>query len=107
MRRAVGNLTDNAVAYAGGARLRATRDATTATVIVEDDGPGIAPGDRPRLLEPFERGEASRNHATGGVGLGLSIVRDVAARHDGALELGDSPAGGLRVTLSFQLFTPP
>ena len=93
VRRAIGNLIDNAVAYAGAARLRTVLDGEMGTLFVEDDGPGIPPHDRARLLEPFERGEASRNQATGGVGLGLSIVRDIASRQHGAFELRESATG--------------
>lgn len=54
-------------------------------VTVKDRGPGVAPAERRRLVLPFERGEASRNRATGGVGLGLSLVDEFARGQGGAL----------------------
>ena len=61
---------------------------------VEDDGPGIPPDQRDRLLEPFARGEDARPDGTG---LGLAIVAQQAAIHGGELRLGDSSRGGLGV----------
>ncbi len=60
---------------------------------VDDDGPGIAAAERPRLLEPFTRGTGAN---AGGTGLGLAIVAQQAALHGGTLTLGDAPLGGLR-----------
>ncbi|KZE12125.1 MULTISPECIES: sensor histidine kinase [Sphingomonas] len=95
LRRAVENLVRNAVDYAGGGRIAVARDGDRAVIEVIDTGPGIAPADRTRLLRPFERGDASRNRDTGGVGLGLSIVQGFAERHGGTLELADAPGGGM------------
>ena len=50
---------------------------------VEDDGPGIAEADQARMLEPFKRGEPSRNSLTGGAGLGLTLARAIAEQHGG------------------------
>lgn len=69
-----------------------------ATVIVDDNGPGIEPGDRERLLGRFERGLAG---STGGTGLGLAIAREVTAAHGGSIHLVDSPLGGARVVMHF------
>jgi len=52
-----------------------------------------------RVFEPFYRAEASRNRQSGGVGLGLSIARDIAERHGGSLQLHNAEGGGLRATL--------
>jgi signal transduction histidine kinase len=54
-----------------------------------------------RIFEPFHRVEVSRSRATGGIGLGLSVVRAVARGHGGDVVLSNRPAGGLsaRVTL--------
>lgn len=98
-RRAVENLVRNAVDYAGGGTVRIFRDGAEAVLAISDDGPGIAAADRARLLRPFERGEASRNRDTGGVGLGLSIVASFIRAHGGSLALGDAPGGGALVTL--------
>ena len=68
---------------------------------VDDDGPGIAPEDRERVFEPFIRAEPGRSRETGGVGLGLAIVRSVAEWHGGAARIGPSPLGGARVSISW------
>jgi signal transduction histidine kinase len=69
------------------------------TLTVEDDGPGIAPEDRHRVLERFVRLDESRGRGTGGAGLGLAIVREVVGSHGGEVTLGESPLGGLRVEI--------
>ncbi|MDJ0278310.1 HAMP domain-containing sensor histidine kinase [Sphingomonas sp. 2R-10] len=99
-RRAVENLLRNAIDYAGGGRLTVRQVDTSVCISIIDDGPGIPAGDRERLLRPFERGDASRNRDTGGAGLGLSILRDFAARHGGDFTLADAPNGGTIATLS-------
>ena len=99
LRRALQNLIDNAVKYGHGAAIRIEDDETTLRLIVEDDGPGIAPDELARVAEPYYRPDASRSRETGGVGLGLSIVRDIALLHGGELQLANRPQGGLRATL--------
>jgi signal transduction histidine kinase len=68
---------------------------------VDDDGPGVASADRERVLERFVRLDGARDRATGGSGLGLSIVREVALAHEGVVALGRSPQGGLRAEVRF------
>jgi signal transduction histidine kinase len=70
-------------------------------VHVDDDGPGILPEDRERVFEPFIRAEPGRERGTGGVGLGLAIVRSVAEWHGGAASIDTSPLGGARVSISW------
>ena len=68
-------------------------------IMVDDDGPGI-PADRAdEVFRPFYRLDPSRNAATGGVGLGLSIARDVARSHGGDIALSTAPLGGLRALI--------
>ncbi len=98
-RRSIENLLRNAIDYAGGGTVSVERDGGMVCVSVIDRGPGIPVADRDRLLRPFERGEASRSRDTGGAGLGLSIVRDFAARHGGAFALSETPGGGTVATL--------
>lgn len=69
-----------------------------ATVIIDDNGPGIDPADRDRLLGRFERGHPDE---AAGTGLGLAIAREVAAAHGGSVHLVASPLGGTRVILHF------
>lgn len=99
LRRALQNLIDNAIKYGHGAAIRIEDDAAVLRLIVEDDGPGIAPNELARVAEPYYRPDASRSRETGGVGLGLSIVRDIALLHGGELLLANRPQGGLCATL--------
>ncbi|MGR3519486.1 MAG: ATP-binding protein [Roseovarius sp.] len=97
IRRAVENLISNAVRYGTCAEVSVTLTERSLRIRVEDDGPGIPPERRDEALRPFARLEPARNQNRGtGVGLGLSIVADVARAHGGALRLGDSARlGGL------------
>lgn len=99
LRRALQNLIDNAIKYGSSAHLRVQDNAQELRIMVEDDGPGIAPQELARVTEPYYRPDASRNSATGGVGLGLSIVRDIALLHGGDLLLTNRAQGGLCATL--------
>jgi len=76
---------------------------STLDVTVDDDGPGIPPDRRIDALKPFFRLEQSRNPETGGVGLGLTIARDVVRNHGGELTLEDAPEGGLRARIRLPL----
>ncbi len=69
---------------------------------VDDDGPGIAPADRERVLQRFERLDQARDRDAGGSGLGLAVAADVAAAHGGTVRIDDSPLGGARVTLTLR-----
>jgi two-component system osmolarity sensor histidine kinase EnvZ len=97
--RCLANLMGNAVRYANRLAVAVRRDGDAAEVVIDDDGPGIPPDQREIVFKPFYRMESSRNLATGGVGLGLTIARDVARGHGGDILLEDSPLGGLRVRL--------
>jgi len=103
MSRCLANLIGNAVRYAGKVRVAARRGEDVAEVVVDDDGPGIPPEFRELVFKPFYRIEGSRNPKTGGVGLGLTIARDVARGHGGNILLEDSPMKGLRVRLLLPL----
>ncbi|HKW83898.1 MAG TPA: ATP-binding protein [Burkholderiaceae bacterium] len=96
------NLADNAVRYSpAGARveLRVGNDAGAPTLQVDDSGPGIPRDERGHVFDRFYRRASSTEPGTG---LGLAIVRGVAERHGATVELGDSPLGGLRVTVRFR-----
>ncbi len=100
LRRAVGNLVDNALRYAGEPVEVAVRS-EGANVIIEvlDRGPGIPAGEAERLKQPFTRLDPARS-GRGGAGLGLAIVERVARAHGGRLELVPRPGGGLAARLS-------
>ncbi|MBP1851530.1 ATP-binding protein [Rhizobium halophytocola] len=99
LRRAIRNLLENAVKYAGGAKVYIRHSGATLDIVVEDSGPGIPDEMKASVFEPFVRLEASRNRDTGGVGLGLSIVRAVARQHGGDVTLKDNDPG-LRAIIS-------
>lgn len=100
LRRAVVNLVENARRYGGAASIVLTDSPERVLIDICDDGPGIPPDELQRVMEPFYRIESSRSRATGGVGMGLSIAADIAARHGGELTLTNRPEGGLRARLS-------
>jgi two-component system osmolarity sensor histidine kinase EnvZ len=99
IRRCLANLVGNALRYATHVRITARHGGGVASIIIDDDGPGIPVEKREAVFRPFVRLDPSRNTATGGVGLGLSIARDIAHGHGGDIRLEDSPLGGLRAVL--------
>jgi signal transduction histidine kinase len=99
LRRALRNLIGNAVRYGHKADVSLLREGGEAVIAVKDEGPGIAQAELARMVEPFTRGEGSRNRATGGAGLGLAIARAIAEQHGGRLVLANRPEGGLKVEL--------
>jgi two-component system osmolarity sensor histidine kinase EnvZ len=103
VRRAVANLVDNALRYAGEpVEIRSFSSGNKVCVEVADRGPGIPPGETERLKRPFTRLDASRA-GPGGSGLGLAIVERVARGHAGALELLAREGGGLIARLTLQV----
>jgi signal transduction histidine kinase len=100
LRRAIGNLVDNAVLYGGRATVRAGEAADTVTLRIDDEGPGLPEAELERVFEPFYRLEASRSRATGGSGLGLGIARNILRLHGGDVVLRNRPEGGLEATVT-------
>lgn len=96
LRRCLSNLVANARQYARHVWLSSVLVEDGIDILIEDDGPGIAATERERVFQPFIRLDSSRNPSTGGVGLGLTIARDVARSHGGDVRLETSPHGGLR-----------
>ena len=101
--RALSNLIGNALRYGGHVWVRAGRRRDAVEILVDDDGPGIPADKREVVFKAFQRLESSRNAATGGVGLGLTIARDIARGHGGDVLLEDSPLGGLRARVRLPL----
>lgn len=99
LRRAIQNLIDNAIKYGHNARLCINDNTAELRIALEDEGPGISPTELSRVGEPYYRPDASRSRETGGVGLGLSIARDIALIHGGELQLANRPQGGFSATL--------
>ncbi|MEE9139663.1 MAG: ATP-binding protein [Alphaproteobacteria bacterium] len=102
-KRCLANLLSNADRHADHVWVEAARRDGHIEILVDDDGPGIRPDQREAVFRPFYRLDPSRNLDTGGVGLGLTIARDVVRRHGGNIRLADSPHGGLRVSLRLPL----
>jgi signal transduction histidine kinase len=100
LKRCLANLLDNAIRYGGKARITLEDSAESLTLYIDDNGPGIPDSEQEQMFEPFRRGEASRNRATGGTGLGLAIARNLARAHGGDVMLSNRPEGGLRATLT-------
>jgi signal transduction histidine kinase len=100
MRRALGNLLDNAIKYGHGARVAVEPRQEQIAIVIEDTGPGIPAALHEHVFQPFQRLDASRNRDTGGVGLGLSVARTIIRGHGGEIELDNRDAGGLRVTVT-------
>ena len=101
--RAISNVLNNANRYAHAACLTMSVRDGIVHIIVDDDGPGIPSEKRDEVFRAFYRLDESRNTQTGGVGLGLTVTRDIVLSHGGDIHLEDSPMGGLRVHLQFPI----
>jgi two-component system, OmpR family, osmolarity sensor histidine kinase EnvZ len=99
LKRCLTNLIGNARRHGSHVWVTAVPVADGIDILIDDDGPGIPLADRGRVFRAFVRLDPSRNPSTGGVGLGLTIARDVARGHGGDVRLEDSPQGGLRARL--------
>jgi signal transduction histidine kinase len=103
LRQLVMILVDNAVQHApsgGHVSVQVRADGPDATLVVDDDGPGIGPEDLPRVFDRFYRAAGAPG---GGTGLGLAIAAWIVERHDGRIEAANRPAGGARFTASIPL----
>jgi signal transduction histidine kinase len=96
LRRLLTNLVENGLKYGGAVQARVRAEGRLAVIEIDDKGPGIVPAELDRVFEPFFRSEPSRNRETGGIGLGLAVVRSVARAHGGDATLHNRPEGGLR-----------
>ena len=96
-RRCIANLIGNARRYGRHVWVTGVEVRDGFDILVDDDGPGIPAVQREDVFRPFHRLDAARNPNTGGLGLGLTIARDLARGQGGDVLLEDSPQGGLRV----------
>jgi two-component system osmolarity sensor histidine kinase EnvZ len=103
LRRALGNLLDNALRHGRKIAISARRRGRTIEIVVDDDGPGIPEAEREAVFRPFFRLDEARSAETGGVGLGLTIARDAVRRHGGDLTLDQAPLGGLRARVTLPI----
>jgi signal transduction histidine kinase len=100
--RLVRNLTENAARHARAAVRLSLREADGRVVFaVEDDGPGVPVAERDRIFERFVRLDDARARDSGGSGLGLSIVHDLAIAHGATVAVSDGDPGGARFEVSF------
>jgi signal transduction histidine kinase len=107
LRRVLGNLTDNALKFAGAAELAVGGSGDGRLwIAVRDRGPGIPEASLQAVFEPFHRLESSRNRATGGTGLGLAIARQLALAMQGELTLRNREGGGLEARLVLPIALP-
>ena len=100
VKRALGNLLDNAVRFGTRVTVTLVDAGDHVTIAVGDDGPGIDPALIDRVREPFVRGGAERGRDTAGFGLGLAIVARMVAAEGGTLDLANRAEGGLRATIA-------
>lgn len=103
LKRAIGNLVENALHYGHRARVSVAADGGTLVIRVDDDGPGISEDRLEEALRPFSRLDPARRRNTRGLGLGLAIVVRAAEAEGGALHLANRPEGGLRAELRLPL----
>jgi signal transduction histidine kinase len=102
--RQLRNLVDNAIRYAhSDIRLECGRVAARAQIVVTDDGPGIPVGERRRVFDRFVRLDSPRTRESGGAGLGLAIVAQIADAHEGTVTVGESSSGGARFVVRLPL----
>lgn len=104
--QAVNNLLANAVRYTppgGAVDVMLRRDSDCAMILVSDSGIGIDPDDLPHVFDRFWRADAARSTGTGGVGIGLSVTREIVERHKGSISVERRPEGGTRFTIALPL----
>jgi signal transduction histidine kinase len=100
LKRCLSNIIDNAVTYGRRAALIVEDSDIRLQISVHDAGSGIPEKEMERVFDPFYRLEQSRNRASGGTGLGLTIARNIARSHGGELSLRNLPGGGLEAVLT-------
>jgi signal transduction histidine kinase len=99
LQRCLANLLENALNHAGSAEVSAKRVNGEVHVRIRDHGPGIPPDQLEAVFEPFVRLGTSPSRTAAGVGLGLTIARQLAQKNDAELTLANHPAGGLEACL--------
>lgn len=101
--RALSNIIENALKYGKKCDILYDINGLFAEITISDYGDGISDDEKENVFRPFYRIEKSRNSQTGGVGLGLSIARDVITAHGGEIYLEDAADGGLKVRILLPL----
>jgi signal transduction histidine kinase len=109
VRQVLLNLLDNAIKYGPRGQtvtVRLEAADRVLRVVVEDEGPGIPPSERQRVFEAFARIEHDARSRVAGTGIGLSVVRDIAAAHAGRAWIEETPSGGARVVVELPATAP-
>ena len=99
--RAIRNLVINAATHGGGAFVTVGLENSTASITIDDEGPGIPDQSMSRVFEPFFRVDPARRKSGPGAGLGLAIAKEIVERHGGKLTLQNRSPKGLRQTIIF------
>jgi two-component system sensor histidine kinase CpxA len=108
--RSISNLIRNAIRYAGEAgpiTIRAEHGPGFVKLILEDCGPGIPEAALAQVFDPFYRADPSRSRETGGVGLGMAIVKTCVESCSGTVSCRNRTPSGLEVTLTLKAALPP
>ncbi len=100
LKRALNNLIDNALKYAGATIVTLIAQHDSVEIQIDDNGPGVPEQNLEELFTPFFRLETSRNRDTGGTGLGLAVARSIVLAHGGELKLENRKQGGLRASIA-------
>ena len=106
----VGNLLDNAIKYGPRGqtiRVSVRRDGGVARIRVDDEGPGIPLAERDAVWQMYHRGRSAGGTGVGGSGIGLAVVRRIAAAHGGRTRIEEAPAGGARVVVELPVEPAP
>lgn len=109
LERIVTNLAGNAAKYSPPGtliRVAVRPEGERVTLVVDDEGPGVAPGDRDRIFSRFYRGTGSAVNETRGAGVGLAIVAEYVASMSGVVGVDEAPTGGARFIVSFPAAQP-
>jgi signal transduction histidine kinase len=107
LKRALRNLVINAATHGGGASISLRLSGPTASIVIEDNGPGIPEELMPRVFEPFFRADPARRQSVPGAGLGLAIAKEIIEREGGRLTLRNRGVGGLRQEVRFAAVLHP
>jgi len=100
LKRSFENIIQNGLTYGKKVNVEIKKGNRLATILFEDDGPGIPEDQYKNVFKPFFRLDKSRSLNQSGVGLGLAIVEDVINSHGGNIQLGKSKKNGLLVKIS-------
>ena len=97
IQRCLNNLIDNSIKYSNNISIQLTKSNNRLSIIIDDDGPGIAKNEYKNVFKPFYKIDKSRSDSKSSVGLGMSIASDIIRSHGGDIGLDKSPKNGLRV----------